>query len=307
MEPGIHQVTNTGSKVRRLRLLGIPLVVMSALFATGGGVITAHASSPTYYLSLGDSLSQGVQPNDQGVSVETNTGYANDLWHVEQLQIPHLQLAKLGCPGETTTSMRTGAGSQCTYPDGSQLAQAVDFIQHHNVAFITIDIGANDVDGCVVNGVIDLTCLFAGLAANFSDMTGSGLPTGQIGILPSLRAAAATTPIFAMNYYDPFLAAWLTGPAGQAVATQSVTLTTQFSSIEQNIYSAFGIPVADVTTAFQTTNFTNVPVVNLPVNVVTVCSLTFACTPPPVGPNIHPNEIGYGLIAVTFAQKIGTI
>ena len=109
------------------------------------------------------------------------------------------------------------------------------------------------------------------------------------------------------NYYDPFLAAWLTGPAGQAVATQSVTLTTQFSSIEQNIYSAFGIPVADVTTAFQTTNFTNVPVVNLPVNVVTVCSLTFACTPPPVGPNIHPNEIGYGLIAATFAQKIGTI
>ena len=60
-------------------------------------------------------------------------------------------------------------------------------------------------------------------------------------------------------------------------------------------------------TAFQTTNFTNVPVVNLPVNVVTVCSLTFACTPPPVGPNIHPNEIGYGLIAATFAQKIGTI
>ena len=307
MEPGIHQVTSTGSKVRRLRLLGIPLVVMSALFATGGGVITAHASSPTYYLSLGDSLSQGVEPNSHGVSVVTNHGYANDLWHVEQLQIQSLKLAKLGCPGETTTSMRTGAGSQCTYPDGSQLAQAVDFIQHHNVAFITIDIGANDVDGCVVNGVIDLTCLFAGLAANFSDMTGSGLPTGQIGILPSLRAAAVTTPIFAMNYYDPFLAAWLTGPAGQAVATQSVTLTTQFSSIEQNIYSAFGIPVADVTTAFQTTNFTNVPVVNLPVNVVTVCSLTYACTPPPVGPNVHPNDLGYGLITATFAQKIGTI
>ncbi|TME46361.1 MAG: hypothetical protein E6I55_07470, partial [Chloroflexi bacterium] len=126
MELGVNQVTNGRPKVRRLRLLGIPLVVMSALFATGGGVITAHASSPTYYLSLGDSLSQGVQPNDQGVSVETNTGYANDLWHVEQLQIPHLQLAKLGCPGETTTSMRTGVGSQCTYPDGSQIAQAVD-------------------------------------------------------------------------------------------------------------------------------------------------------------------------------------
>src|SRR5438105_1561636 len=189
MEPGVDHVTNARSKVRRLRLLGIPLVVMSALFATGGGVITAHASSPTYYLSLGDSLSQGVEPNSHGVSVVTNRGYANDLWHVEQLQIQNLKLAKLGCPGETTTSMRTGVGSQCTYPDGSQLAQAVDFIQHHNVAFITIDIGANDVDGCVVNGVIDLGCLFAGLAANFSYMTGSGLPTGQQGILPSLTHA----------------------------------------------------------------------------------------------------------------------
>jgi lysophospholipase L1-like esterase len=306
MKPRFHPAL-AKSKVRRLRLLAIPLVLISALFATGGGVTKAAASSATYYLSLGDSLSQGVEPNSHGVNQVTNHGYADDLWHVEQLQVPHLALAKLGCPGETTGSMRTGASSQCTYPLGSQLAQAVDFIQHHNVAFITIDIGANDVDGCVVNGVIDLTCLFAGLESNFSNMTGQFLPAGQNGILPSIRAVAPSVPIFAMNYFDPFLAAWLQGPAGQTVATQSVTLATQFASLETNIYTPFNIPVADVLTAFQTTNFTNIPFLNLPVNVVVVCALTYACTPPPVGPNIHANNAGYFLIAQTFATTIGTL
>jgi lysophospholipase L1-like esterase len=307
MEPGFDQGTNVRPKFRRLRLFAIPLVLISALFAVGGGVTKAAASTASYYLSLGDSLSQGVEPNSHGVNVVTNRGYADDLWHVEQLQIPHLFLAKLGCPGETTGSMRTGVGSQCTYADGSQLAQAVDFVQHHNVSFITIDIGANNVDGCVVNGVIDLTCLFNGLTANFSDMTGLGLPTGQNGILPTLRAAAPTVPIYAMNYFDPFLAAWLTGPSGQAIAQQSVLLATQFRSVENNIYGAFGIPVADVFTAFQTADFTIVPFVNLPVNVLVICALTYACTPPPQGPNIHPNDAGYLLITETFATTIGTL
>jgi hypothetical protein len=99
----------------------------------------------------------------------------------------------------------------------------------------------------------------------------------------------------------------LQGPAGQTVATQSVTLATQFASLETNIYTPFNIPVADVLTAFQTTNFTNIPFLNLPVNVVVVCALTYACTPPPVGPNIHANNAGYFLIAQTFATTIGTL
>jgi lysophospholipase L1-like esterase len=313
MEPGIHQVTDRRSRFRRLRLLGIPLILLSAVIATGGGVTKASASTDPYYLSLGDSLSQGVQPNDQGKSVETNVGYANDLWHTEQLQIPRLQLAKLGCPGETTTSMRTGVGSLCTYTDGSQLAQALDFIAHHNVAFITIDIGANDVLPCelLLTGVVPLppavvTCFQTGAAKVFSNLTGQFLPSG-VGILPALRAAAHTVPIYAMNYYDALLAHWVTGPTGQVIAGQSVPLATTFDGLLSNEYSAFGIPVADVSAAFQTTNFTIVPTVGLPLNVFLICSWTWGCTPPPVGPNIHPNETGYGVIAAAFANTIGTI
>ena len=35
----------------------------------------AKAPPATYYLALGDSLAQGVQPNAAGVSVETRDGY----------------------------------------------------------------------------------------------------------------------------------------------------------------------------------------------------------------------------------------
>ena len=114
--------------------------------------------------------------------------------------------------------MLTGAGSPCTYRQGSQLAAAVAFIRTHRsqVALITIDIGANDVDGCATATTINQTCVTAGIAS-----VEQNLPL----ILGALRdAAGPRTVIAGMNLYDPFLADYLAGPAGQAAATQSVTL-----------------------------------------------------------------------------------
>jgi hypothetical protein len=54
-----------------------------------------------------------------GDSIETGQGYADDLLaHYEAAFHGALHVAKLGCPGETTTSMLTGTGSPCTYPQG---------------------------------------------------------------------------------------------------------------------------------------------------------------------------------------------
>ena len=263
----------------------------------------AHAgtSGPTpYYLALGDSLSQGVQPNSSGQSVETNQGYADDLYSLYRNEVPGLQLAKLGCPGETSTSMLTGAGSPCTYGAGSQVAQAVSFIETHHVVLITIDIGANDVDGCLSGGTINGPCIATGLTN-----IGNNLPV----ILYMLRAAAgAGVPIVGMNYYDPFLALWLQGSAGQGLATQSVALTTYLNgTVLQPIYTAFSDPIADVQSAFQTTNFTPLPWTGQPVNVTLICALTWMCAPSPVGPNIHANVFGYGVITGAFIQEIGVL
>ncbi len=280
----------------RGRLLGLLAVLSLVAALVFPALANAASSTAPYYLSLGDSLAQGVQPNSTGQSVITNQGYADDLYSLERFQVRGLQLEKLGCPGETTTTMISGGVCTGVYQSGNQLSDAVAFLQTHKVAFVTIDIGANNVDGCLVGATVDQTCVLDGLAAAQQD-----LPT----ILGALRAAAPGVPIFAMNYYDPFLAAWLQGAAGQSLAQQSVGLANAFNTLLGNIYGAFSVPVADVATAFHTTDFNLIPFVGLPVNVATVCTLTWMCAPPPVGPNIHANRLGYWVIATTFAKAIG--
>src|SRR5439155_859958 len=111
---------------------------------------------------------------------------------------------------------------------------------------VTIDIGANNVLPCVGLSGIDTGCINQGVGEVSHD-----LPY----ILAQLRAAAGPgVPIVAMNYYDPFLAEWLQGPAGQALAKQSVQFTTFFNSVLAQIYAAARVPVADVQAAVQTTN-----------------------------------------------------
>jgi lysophospholipase L1-like esterase len=328
----------TGSA--RRRSARAPLVrggLLAALLAVGAlllGLAPASAATPAgaapakaakaatpgwrqhprrvYYVALGDSLAQGVQPATPplppgvslGQSIETDAGYANDLYaHYQREFGGALTLVKLGCPGETSTSMLTGAGSPCTYRQGSQLAAAVAFIRAHRsqIALITIDIGANDVDGCASATSISQTCVTAGFAS-----VGHNLPL----ILGALRdAAGRRTVIAGMNLYDPFLADYLTGAAGQALATASVSLGQSLNQLIDGAFQTFGVRAADVQDAFSTTDFTDTAplpgVGTVPLNVARICEWTWMCAPAPVGPNIHANATGYQQIAAAFEQAIG--
>jgi len=296
-------------------LLGSVAAVIALFTGSASAAATEHRAPPIkYYLSLGDSLAQGVQPATpplpQGVSlgqsIETDQGYVDDLFAHYSLQFPgNLQLVKLGCPGETTTSMLTGVASPCVYSDGSQLAQALAFIRAHRsaVVLITIDIGANDIDGCAAGGVISETCVASGFAEAQTD-----LPK----ILGALRGAVGEDAItVGMNLYDPFLAAYLTGSTGQAVAAQSVTVDATFNSLLDASFGAFGMAVADVQTAFSTTDFADTATVpgigTVPLNVARICQWTWMCAPPPIGPNIHANATVYQQIAAAFEQAIGPL
>jgi lysophospholipase L1-like esterase len=253
-------------------------------------------TSPTYYLALGDSLAQSVQPSPTG-NTETTQGYADDLFGLYGAGIPGLALSKLGCPGETTSTMIHGGA--CSYAEGSQLQAAIRFIQTHRIAFITIDIGGSDIDNCIGISGIDSTCFSHALST-----VGGNLPQ----ILAALRSAAGpNTRIIGMNYYDPLLAAWTLGPSGQALAYASLQGTTVFNGILQSAYQAFNIPVADVAQAFQIDNFTPVPVINLPLNVLLTLSWTWMGASAPLGPNIHPDSLGYAVIAGAFTKKLGML
>lgn len=256
-----------------------------------------HYDHYDYYLALGDSLAVGVQPNAAGASLPTNQGYANDLAARLREHDRGLKFVDLGCSGETTTTMLVG-GCPYPHPYTSQIAAATSFLKEHRNAriLVTLDIGANNVDGCTTASGINTSCVAAGLQLASSD-----LPK----ILSALTEAAGRHVQFtAMNYYDPFLASWLTGAAGQQEATASIQLLTQLNGLLTTNFKAFGVKVADVASQFRSTQFTPTvpltPTLTVPLNVARICQWTWMCAPAPQGPNIHANKAGYQQIAEAF-------
>ncbi|HEX7478718.1 MAG TPA: hypothetical protein VF331_12990 [Polyangiales bacterium] len=77
----------------------------------------------------------------------------------------------------------------CSYSDSSPLAAAADFLAAHRgrIALVTLDIGANDVDGCVSAAGIDNACVAGGIAA-----AGANLPV-ILGALTAAQVAALDT------------------------------------------------------------------------------------------------------------------
>jgi lysophospholipase L1-like esterase len=252
----------------------------------------------SYYLALGDSLSQGVQPDASGASVETPHGYPDQLYAVLRKGHPGLRLVKLGCPSETTATMIHGG--ICRYRGGSQLTAAMRFLGAHRgrVALITIDIGANDPDSC-----------FAARATlgKLASCVTTSIPQATANltkILASLRSADPAGRIIAMSYYLPALAEWRDGLLGQAFARLAALAAQGYNSVLTRVYQKFGVRVANVFGAFDTTDFSGQVTVPgfgaLPPNVAAICRWTWECAAPPRGPNQHANQAGYQVIARTF-------
>ena len=258
--------------------------------AGGGETIT--------YLALGDSLATGFQPNGA-----TGKGYVDDLWQSIQKQIPALTLRNVGCAGETSLSMITGNHSPCHYAAGSQLDAAVSFLGAHTgqVAFITIDIGANDVlYRCIDRtGLIDRACVVELLPH---------LQTRVTHIVDALNTAAGpSVPIVAMTYYDPFLGYWGLVPGGRALAHADQRVWVLLNAMFATAYSDAGVTVADVATTFRIDDFTDTVLVPgrglIPVNVALTCRWTWFCSPKFAG-DPHANQTGYKKIARTFDREL---
>jgi lysophospholipase L1-like esterase len=260
-----------------------------------------------YYLSLGDSLSAGVQPNTAGQSLPTDRGFTDQLYAKLRRDHRDLRLHKLGCPGDNTNTMINGGicgysgGDLDSYTadTGSQLAATLAFLGQHrgHVPLITIVVGADNI----------VPCLYLGTFAKIAACVQQQLPVIQsqlTQILAQLTAADPAATIIGMTYYDVSLASWLTGTAGQTFATQSVALASAFRDLLTGVYQAAGARVADVYNAFETSDMTDqlrLPVIGtVPEDVGLICEWTWMCTPAPQGPNIHATITGYSVIARTF-------
>ena len=259
-----------------------PLVELAALRRPARPL--AERDRPRWYVALGDSLSQGLQPvaGRAGAGRETDQGYpdvvAGDLG---------LRLVKLGCPGETTTTMLHGG---ICYRDGaSQIGAATAYLRAHRgqVALVTVDIGINDVIRCeqMAPGPRSAACLGRGLAT-----VGRNLPT----VLRQVRDAAGPgVRIVALDYYAPFVAAHRVDEAAW-----SQYVTGRLDATLAGVAGPRGVAVAAVGPAFGLGG-------TAAAEAAEVCRLTWVCSPPPVGPNLHANAAGYRAMAGAVVAALG--
>jgi lysophospholipase L1-like esterase len=278
------------------------VVVAATLLASmlQGAMPTAQAGggAPTYYLALGDSLAAGFQPGKG----ET-PGYVGMLWRsVRNDQISSLQLRNVGCSGETSGSLITGNHSPCHYAAASQLNAAVDFLEAHvgEVAFVTIDIGANDiVSQCFgPSGLIPTSC---------ATELRPGLKHRVRAIVDTLATAAPGVPIVGMKYYDPFLGLWGLIPGGRALAHADQRAWTVFNDALASAYEHAGVAVADVAATFRIDDFDHTVAApgrgRVPVNVALACRWTWFCSARHTF-DVHANRTGYRKIATTFHRAL---
>jgi lysophospholipase L1-like esterase len=299
----------------------LPVLAATAVATTGFTACRPHAQfgmrpdasvggpdalvATQYYLSLGNSLATSNQRKPGGGSGDAE-GYTDQLYQIARSRSPRLEHVPLACPGETAHGMINGGSCDprvYAFPNGTQLAQAAQFLETHrgNVAFVTIDVGGNDLRACLTwkPGVHqelhpDVRSCFGPILQDLRR------------IVTELRAAAGPdTRIIGMNYYSAMLASWLSGHDGQVLATQQTdSVLVPFNAALKAVFAAAGIPTVDVATAFSTTDYTLVADPQLgqvPLNVLRICQWTRMCD----AHDVHPNTEGYRVITRAFAAILG--
>jgi hypothetical protein len=279
-------------------VLGLTFGAVAPANATAFGDDRGAEDERVFYLALGDSVAAGEQPDG-----ETGDGYVDQLWRSIRAEIPTLRLRNVSCGGETSRSMITGKRSPCRYAAGSQLDAAVSFLQRHpgQVAFVTIDVGVNDLfERCLDwdSGLLDQPCAVDQLPR---------LQKRLAHIVDALTEAGPGVPIIGMTYYDPLLGFWGLVPGGRALARADQRVFALFNAGLVAAYEDAGTAVADVAATFRIGDFTETVVVpgggRLPVNVALTCRWTWFCSPEFLG-DPHPNRTGHRMIARTFEREL---
>jgi lysophospholipase L1-like esterase len=303
---------------KHVLMFAMALVFVSLTVPAQSPVHAKPDKLPQYYVSLGDSLAAGYQPDKK-----TGDGHVSDDAYTDQIyqrikgHIKNLEHEKLGCPGETSAGLIGDAPSFCTayyeekYGESNQLDAAVAFLTDEanadKIAFITINIGANDISQCGT----DPYCVANALNPELTTSIPQNLNTA----LAALQAAAPGVPIIGLNYYNPNLYYWLVPYHNGMEGWQWAELTNDIVlGLDQALKATYGldipsvrvpVPVADITAAFDTEDFTLEG--GVPHNVKVICRLTWMCDDVTEQPDIHPNKNGYKVIARTVEQLMKSL
>ena len=296
-----------------MRRIATILSAVAILLAIAVPAVSATPGEGVY-LSLGTSLAAGSQADAAGDTTFSSTSSYTDQLHqrLKGRLASELAHVKLGCPGETTDQLLGGVDddgdpSNCAdlYATGSQIGDALATIERGEVVLITIDVGANDLFDAQLLCGTDPACLGAQIQS---------IAFKAAQIVTVIRDAGYAGPIVAMNYYNPLAAAaigYINGVAGQQapnpfIALSSDALVSSLNGALSQAYGAFGIPIADVYSAFNAGDFDDeIPQNGQPDNVDVLCKLSYMCpSDEMVKANIHLNKDGYRVVAKEFLDHI---
>jgi hypothetical protein len=276
----------------------------STTLATTSTTLASTSPATGFYLDIGGSASLGFQPD--GVlhhnGHRTNEGYANDVKALEAKNIS-FSLRQVGCPGETVQSMLGLVPNHCYHLPITQLSRSVDALiaDGDEEGLVTIDLGFNKIRPCLLPKGISQFCVNQGINYVRQDMPK---------ILKILQGAAGPNVHFVgLEYSDPFLGYYLDNADGPTLASETLTDMTLMNTTLAAAYGAAGIPVANVPGAYQSDNnspYTLANVGTIPQNVAITCQWTWMCTPAPFGPDDHPNNAGYMIIAKSIVETLPT-
>lgn len=272
-------------------VLLVALIVVDAFALSRRNPI--EAVSPHYYMALGNSLSFGYQPN-----LDFSSGFADDIINdlrqanvTSKSQQISTQIVNFACAGETTATMINGGcvgqfAHHGSYT-GAQLQAALAFLKdarhQGRVSPITLEVGANDVDGdfnpttCTPNSSAEAD--LAQMDANLTDI-----------ILPDLTKALTTSTgaqvgdLHMLNYYNPYA----------KICSDSAVFTHELNDHLQADAAKFRIPIVDIYTAF-----------GGDMGMAShICDYTWVCDPH-FQENIHPTTEGYRVIANAVEAALG--
>lgn len=217
-------------------------------------------------VALGDSLAANV-----GVG-EPRRGYVSRVHaELQRRDDRTYGLRNFGVPGETTGTMIRGG----------QLDAAVAYIESVEVAYVTIDIGANDLLGHLGSADcaddIDAPACSRRLEAAFATYEAN-----LAVILDRLTAAAPGATVVYLTAYNPF-SLGLAGGVGFEARSDQILLA--FNGIGGDIANGLGVIVADGFGPMQGTTAATTHMLD-------------------AEPDIHPKGIGYDILAWAIVEAI---
>ena len=222
-----------------------------------GTVNGTFTEGAVYYLALGDSLAANVgapAPQD---------GYVSRVHRqLEQRDGRAYGLLNLGVPGETSGSLL----------EGGQLDEALAFLAENRVAYITLDVGANDLLGHLTSPECSADLGAAGCRERLDgalDAYEENLPE----LFAALRRAAPQATIIFLKAYNPFSLG-----TGIAFETETGFTLDRLNDLAEAAAGPAGILVAD--------GFS-------PMEGMAAYTTLMLASPP----DIHPNALGHDVLA----------